>query len=248
MWVWCPDFVVNRHSLSGLSPNGTSSGSWLWVAIVANKSVNGLQLDLKIWVSRVKFGILIMDPTKPGVRIWAKGGTTNVLSTPTLGTSTRSYSVRVPEIWFLPMPPEGDLSQCTDYQTLPLKHPERTAMAVCLQVYPILESYFQPKGWAELPHYVIANIPNCGRKRHKRASIGKTRLSTPCLTPTRIEVHVWLYTGWIDLHHRATLQPHLLLNVQPLYAFIWRNTWFVFSIFKTNRPFFYLKNMLVTVL
>ena len=189
-----------------------------------------------------------MDPTKPGVRIWAKGGTTNVLSTPTLGTSTRSYSVRVPEIWFLPMPPEGDLSQCTDYQTLPLKHPERTAMAVCLQVYPILESYFQPKGWAELPHYVIANIPNCRRKRHKRASIGKTRLSTPCLTPTSIEVHVWLYTGWIDLHHRATLQPHLLLNVQPLYAFIWRNTWFVFSIFKTNRPFFYLKNMLVTVL
>ena len=69
----------------------------------------------------------------------------------------------------------------TDYQTLPLKRPEHTAMAVCLQVYPILESYLQHKGWAEMPHYVIANISNCGRKRHKRASPGRTRLSTPCL-------------------------------------------------------------------
>ena len=50
-----------------MSPAGTGSGSWLWVAIVANKSFNGLQLELKIWVSRVKFGILIRVPTKPGI-------------------------------------------------------------------------------------------------------------------------------------------------------------------------------------
>ena len=216
MWVWCPDFVVNRYSLSGLSPGGTGSGRWLRVARGANKSVNGLHLELKIWVKRVEFGILIRVPTKPEVRISVKWGTANILSTPTLGASPRSFSVRVPGIWFLPMPPEGDLSQCTDYQTLPLKHPERTAMAVCLQVYPILESYFQPKGWAELPHYVIANIPNCGRKRHKRASIGRTRLSTHGPPPTHTGVHVCLYTGWTDLYHMATLQPHLLLNVQSL--------------------------------
>ena len=108
----------------------------------------------------------------------------------------------------------------TDYQTLPLKRPEHTAMAVCLQVYPILESYLQHKGWAEMPHYVIANISNCGRKRHKRASIGRTRLSTHCPPPTHTGVHVCLYTGCTNLHHVATLQPHLLLNVQSLYAFI----------------------------
>ena len=113
MWVWCPDFVVNRYSLSGMSPAGTGSGSWLWVAIVANKSFNGLQLELKIWVKRVEFGILIRVPTKPELRIWAKGGTANVLSTPTFGASPRSFSVRVPGIWFLPMSPEGDLSHCT---------------------------------------------------------------------------------------------------------------------------------------
>ena len=113
MWVWCPDFVVNRYSLSGLSPGGTGSGRWLRVTMGANKSVNRLHLELKIWVSRVKFGILIRVPRKPGVQIWAKGGTTNVLSTLTLGVSYRSFSVRVPGIWFLPMPPEGDLSHCT---------------------------------------------------------------------------------------------------------------------------------------
>ena len=85
MWVWCPVFVVNRHSLSGLSPGGTGSGRWLRVARGANKSVNGLHLELKIWVSRVKFGILIRVPTKPGIWMWAKGGTTNVLSTPPSG-------------------------------------------------------------------------------------------------------------------------------------------------------------------
>ena len=79
----------------------------------ANKSVKGLLLELKMWDSRVKFVILIRVPTKPEVRISAKGGTANVLSTPTLGASTRSFSVRVPGIWFLPMSPEGDLSHCT---------------------------------------------------------------------------------------------------------------------------------------
>ena len=75
-------------------------------------------------------------------------------------------------------------SHCCVFWTLQWKRPEHTAMAVCLQVYLILESYFQHKGWAELTHYVIANIPNYGRKRHKRASIGRTRLSPPCPPPT----------------------------------------------------------------
>jgi hypothetical protein len=79
----------------------------------ANKSVKGLLLELKMWDSRVKFVILIRVPTKPGVPICAKAGMANVLSIATLGVSPRSFSVRVPGIWFLPMPPEGDLSHCT---------------------------------------------------------------------------------------------------------------------------------------
>ena len=47
----------------------TGATRWLRVAIGANKYLNGLQLELKMWVSRVKFGILIRVPTKPGVRI-----------------------------------------------------------------------------------------------------------------------------------------------------------------------------------
>jgi hypothetical protein len=90
----------------------TGSRSWIRVAMGANKSGNGLQLELKMWVSRVNFGIIIMVPTKPGVWIWAKGGKANVLSTPTLRDSPRSFSVRVLGICFLPMPPEGDLSHC----------------------------------------------------------------------------------------------------------------------------------------
>ena len=91
----------------------------------ANKSVKGLLLELKMWDSRVKFVILIRVPTKPGVPICAKAGMANVLSIATLGVSPRSFSVRVPGIWFLPMPPEGDLSHCTQLSLIHISEPTR---------------------------------------------------------------------------------------------------------------------------
>lgn len=42
----------------------------LMVAVEGNRSVNGLQLGFRVWLSRVKFGILAKVPAKvPGVQI-----------------------------------------------------------------------------------------------------------------------------------------------------------------------------------